>query len=255
MINQAGTEPPSISGGEESVPPPSSATGRAVVKFLILLVFLGAALAAYRFTPLRGMVSREEITQLLMSLRQWWWLPAPFMLVLTLGTLLLIPATLFIVPGGAVFGPWWGTLWSMAGGLLAVTCAYAIGRWLGLDLINRLLAQRTQSWRMRLATGGFWTVLTLRLMLLPFILFSYACGAAGVPFLQYLAASALGMLPSFLVLAVFGDAFMQGASGSWRGWAVLAISSAAIFGLSIVGRFMRKRFGVAAEQQPEQAQL
>jgi uncharacterized membrane protein YdjX (TVP38/TMEM64 family) len=189
----------------------------ALLKLLVLVLILGGGLVLFRFTPARDLVSVERLGELMRRLGALWWLPAAYVAAFALGTVLLVPASAFILAAGAVFGPLWGAVWSWVGGLLGALAAYAVGRILGLEMVERLLRGRAQDWMRRLQRGGFWPVLSLRLLLLPFGLLNYFCGAAGIRVVDYALGTALGILPSFLFLAVFGGSLLAVLAGGQAG--------------------------------------
>ncbi len=131
---------------------------------------------------------------------------ALFGLLVGHGLLLPLPATALTVFAGAAFGPVAGCVLCVAGNVVGAALAWAVARRLGPGLRSRLPA----AWRTRLAAGiqdrAFGTVLVARLVpWLPLAPVSWLCGALDVPFVPYLAATALGVLPETAALAWLGS--------------------------------------------------
>ncbi len=139
---------------------------------------------------------------------------ALFVLLVAHGLLLPLPATALTVLAGAAFGPVAGFAVSVAGNVAGAALAWAIARHFGPGLRAHLPA----AWQARLATAArgraFAAVLAARLLpWLPLAPVSWLCGALDVPFVPYLAATALGVLPETAALAWFGASVGLGALG------------------------------------------
>lgn len=129
--------------------------------------------------------------------------------VLVLGTALLllgpVPRSATSVVGGVVLGFWPALAVAFAGGLLAAVGAFALSRTLGRETVQRLAGPRLVRFD-RLMTGRpFVSVLLGRLLpVLPFVAMSYGAGLLGIRFAPYLAATAVGLVPSTIVQVGIG---------------------------------------------------
>ncbi len=123
----------------------------------------------------------------------------PVLLALGVGVALLgpVPRTALSVLAGLVAGFWTGLAVSLAGGMVGGTGAFALGRLLGRPAVAAVAGPRTARADRFLSARGFGAVLTLRLVpAAPFTVVSYGAGLAAVRPGPYLAATALGLLPS-----------------------------------------------------------
>ncbi|SEO69482.1 TVP38/TMEM64 family protein [Trujillonella endophytica] len=121
------------------------------------------------------------------------------LLALGVGLALLgpVPRTALSVLAGLVAGFWPGLAVSLVGGMLGGVGAFALGRLLGRPAVAALGGPRMARADRFLDARGFGAVLTLRLVpAAPFSVVSYAAGLAAVRPGPYLAATALGLLPS-----------------------------------------------------------
>jgi uncharacterized membrane protein YdjX (TVP38/TMEM64 family) len=135
----------------------------------------------------------------------------PVLMALGIGVALLgpVPRTALSVLAGLVagFGP--GLAISLAGGLLGGIGAFVLGRLLGRPAVAALAGPRIAATDRFLDARGFGAVLALRLFpAAPFTVVSYAAGLSAVRPGPYVAATALGLVPS-TVLQVGAGASVQ----------------------------------------------
>ena len=124
---------------------------------------------------------------------------APVLLSLGIGVALLgpVPRTALSVLAGLVAGFWAGLAISLAGGMLGGIGAFVLGRSLGRPAVAALAGPRIAAADRFLDARGFGAVLALRLFpAAPFAVVSYGAGLSAVRPGQYLAATALGLVPS-----------------------------------------------------------
>lgn len=125
-----------------------------------------------------------------------------------LATLLLLPGSLLTAGAGFTFGPALGTLVVSPVSTLAATLAFLLGRSVARRWVTRRIADRPRFAAIDRATGenGFKIVLLLRLSpIFPFTLLNYALGLTSVRTRDYVAASALGMLPATFLYVYLGS--------------------------------------------------
>lgn len=129
--------------------------------------------------------------------------------VLVIGTALLllgpVPRSATSVVGGVVLGFWPGLAVAFAGGLIAGVCAFALSRTLGRETVQRLAGPRLVRFDALMTGRPFVSVLLGRLLpVLPFVAMSYGAGLLGIRFAPYLAATAVGLVPSTIVQVGIG---------------------------------------------------
>jgi uncharacterized membrane protein YdjX (TVP38/TMEM64 family) len=135
-----------------------------------------------------------------------WAGPLLFMLVYAVACLLLLPASVFTMIAGAVYGVGWGVLYTAVGALVAIAVAFLISRHLARNAVARRLASRPELVAIDRAVGldGFRIVLLLRLSpIVPFSILNYALGLTRVRFRDYLFAS-VGSIPGTFVFVSAG---------------------------------------------------
>lgn len=172
------------------------------------------------------------------------WGPAFYMGAYAIAAVLSLPGALLTLAGGALFGPVWGTFYSLTGATIGATAAFAIARYAAADWVGR----RAGGWTRSLIDGvekeGWRFVAFARLVpLLPFNLLNYALGVTRIRLAHYVFASYVFMLPGALAYAYLGYAGREAMAGADRvlekGLAALALLAAVAF----LPRFVRRLRG------------
>lgn len=166
----------------------------AVLAVLLLVHFVGVS----RLTP-------EAIRKVILSFG--WWGPAVYIFIYTIRPLLLFPALILTLAGGLAFGPWWGTLYVIIGGLLGACLCFWIARSLGQEKMKKYMGQfpQIQAFDDQIVEHGFRTMLIMRIVpIFPYDPVSYLAGLSKIRFRDYTAATALGMVPGAFAYNVLG---------------------------------------------------
>jgi uncharacterized membrane protein YdjX (TVP38/TMEM64 family) len=161
----------------------------------------------------------------------------------------MVPVTLMIVQTGAVFGPWLGALYALAGALCAAAAAWGVGRILGEPLVARLGERHRMRFVTNSASKSVLAIAAFRMLpVAPFLITNLAAGAARVPLRYFLPGTALGMGPGILALSVFGGALLNLFSRpSLLSLLVLVVVAA---GCVSLGVWFRRRFLVRTPRDP-----
>ena len=166
----------------------------AVVAVLLLVHFVGVS----RLTP-------EAIRKVIVSFG--WWGPVVYIFLYTIRPLLLFPALILTLAGGLAFGPWWGTLYVVIGGLLGACLCFLIARSLGQEKMKKYIGQfpQIQAFDDQIVEHGFRTMLIMRIVpIFPYDPVSYLAGLSKIRFRDYTAATAIGMVPGAFAYNVLG---------------------------------------------------
>lgn len=206
-----------------------------LLKGAILVALLVVGFLLLRYSPLKDWLERERLTATLGVLRDAWWSPLGLLGLYVLLAPLGLPMTPLIFAGGAVFGSRLGAAYNILGCFLGAAASFLLARWLGRDLVVRIAGDRLRRVEKLLARHGFWSLLRVRFLPVPFALVNFGAALAGVPLPIFLAASALGLLPSIAVFTHFFAALTHAAAED-RGGLVfdLVVSLGALLALSLV---------------------
>jgi len=146
---------------------------------------------------------------------------------------------------GAVFGVVRGTLLVMIASLIGATGGYFLARSAWSGVARRLLGRFHGKLRNIRSGTVFLTALRVQLLpIVPFGIFNYAAGIGHVPFLPFIGATALGILPGTIAAVYIGDRLLAGITASDRSAFVVAgVVAAALFALSFAPTLVRKLRG------------
>jgi uncharacterized membrane protein YdjX (TVP38/TMEM64 family) len=195
--------------------------GVALVVVLALLARPEWAAALFRT------FSAESIAEVAAYLRGFGaWTPVVSLLLMVLQAVIApLPGSLVAAANGVVFGVWWGTLLSWAGGILGGTTSFWLARWLGRGAVARLAGGRLDRADQLSQADGFWIVLVARLIpLISFDFISYLAGLSRMRYIHFLLATTVGMLPGTWAWTALGHDLALAQVSTWR--------------LSLIGLFM-----------------
>ncbi|MCQ9207420.1 MAG: TVP38/TMEM64 family protein [Omnitrophica bacterium] len=114
---------------------------------------------------------------------------------------------------GLAFGAMWGAIFLMAAALIGTSATFAISRFFGRAVAEKLLKGKFKELDKKLEKNGFTTVLFFRIIpLVPYEVLNYACGLSKIRFADYFAATFLGLIPGVVIASFFG-----GSLGEVRG--------------------------------------
>jgi uncharacterized membrane protein YdjX (TVP38/TMEM64 family) len=214
---------------------PTAARKTAMVKAIVLAVFVVAAIALVRFTPVKAYLKAETLGRFLDAAG--FLAPLVFILVYASGVCLFVPGTLLTGLGAAIFGAYRGFVYVWVGAMLGASGAFWIGRTLGRDFAASLIGDRLKKYDKAIERNGFATVLYLRLIYFPFTPMNFGMGLTGVRFLDYFFGTGLGIIVGTFIFTFFvGTVKEVWASGHWAGllsWKVFFSVGLFVFSLFI----------------------
>lgn len=202
---------------------------------LLLPAILLVAIALVWFSPLRAHLNRDEIRASVESVRGAWYAPLVLIAMYATGCVVAIPASLFIIAAGAIWGWLLGGTIAMLGGMLGAMASFYAGRLFGSGEAPAHLRE-----------ARFRSLLILRLLpIFPFAVLNYGAGIARVNSVSFFFSTLLGLIPSNYVFAWSADEIFNG-SLSGRGvmvrlFTVAALCIAAVVIPSFAARAVRRR--------------
>jgi pyruvate/2-oxoglutarate dehydrogenase complex dihydrolipoamide dehydrogenase (E3) component/uncharacterized membrane protein YdjX (TVP38/TMEM64 family) len=172
---------------------------------IIALIFWGTILFLFQQYRIENNLSYQDILlQGLNFFTSTVYGPILYMSLYAIRPLILFPATLMTALSGALFGFWWGVLYTILGENASANLAYWIGRFFGKDL--RLEDTLIGNWVEALRKNGFETVLLMRLFYVPFDLTNYGSGIVRVKWSKYALATLIGIMPGLTTFVALGAA-------------------------------------------------
>jgi uncharacterized membrane protein YdjX (TVP38/TMEM64 family) len=167
--------------------------------------------------------------------------PLAFIALYTLGTLGLVPGSLFTLAGGALFGPVWGTAFSIVGATLGASLAFLIARYAAGDWIRRMGGSKFEQLLSKTEAEDWRFVAFVRLVpLFPFSFTNYALGITRIGFLSYVVTSFVCMLPGAIAFSWLGYAGRSALEGDRAAihYGLLALGLLAV--IVFAPRFLRR---------------
>jgi len=167
--------------------------------------------------------------------------PLLFMVLYALATVLFLPGSVITLAGGALFGPVWGTLWNLTGATVGAALAFLIARYLGADWVARRAGPRIKRLDDGVTAEGWRFVAFVRLVpLFPFNLLNYALGLTRIPFLAYVLATWIFMLPGAIAYTWLGYAGREALAGGEGMIRNISIALALLAAVAFLPRLVRK---------------
>ena len=192
----------------------SKKPNKAVMKAIILLLFIVMAIILVRFTPVKDYLTAEALRRFLDSAGLWG--PVVFIAIYAVGVCLFLPGTLLTGLGAAIFGAYWGFVYVWFGAMAGASAAFLIGRTLGREFAASLIGNRLKKYDDAIGRNGFATVLYLRLVYFPFTPMNFGMGLTKVRFWDYFSGTGLGIIVGTFIFTFFiGTLKDVWVSGNW----------------------------------------
>jgi uncharacterized membrane protein YdjX (TVP38/TMEM64 family) len=216
---------------------------RSAIKFAVAATLVVAFVGIW-LSPLREQMSVENMRGFVGQLRGLWYGPIVFILAFAAGCIFAIPATVFCIAAGLIWGWLGGAMYSIIGGALGAVLSFFVGRYLGEGFLARF-GRVGQIVAKQVDHAGFRSMLALRFIPgIPFAVLNYGAGVAGVRFRDYILSTVLGITPPMLVFAYCSDALFNGSmtegDAAWRLLLVCVLMLTITFLPVLVKRFTRR---------------
>jgi uncharacterized membrane protein YdjX (TVP38/TMEM64 family) len=213
---------------------------RRLAKVAVLLVIVGG-IAALWLSPLREQFTRAHIQELIGHLRGIWYGPILLILLYAVGCMFALPASLFVIAAGVIWGWKLGSLYAIAGGFLGAVAAYFVALFLGEGLLDRF-GSVGRAVRKQVESSGFTSMLIVRLIPgPPFAVWNFAAGVARMRFRDYALATFLGLIPSHIVFAYCADSLVNGTMSEGDAVRRLAIICGLLIALILIPLLLKRR--------------
>ena len=214
---------------------------RRAIKIATLLVLVGGIAAIY-FSPLRDYLTREHVYAAVQQTRGLWYGPLVLIFSYAVGCIFAIPASIFILAAGVIWGWKLGVLYSMCGAMLGATAAYFAGRFLGEGVLERF-GRAGELVARQVKHSGFVSMLIARLIPgPPFAVWNYAAGIARMNFGEYFLATLLGTLPAHIVFAYCADALFNGTMTHGEAMKRFSIVAVLLISMIVLTTILKRHF-------------
>jgi len=214
---------------------------RDIFKFGILIVLVAVIVVIGWQFNVEAYFNRETLEATVASFGIW--APVAYMVIYALATMFFVPGSPLTLAGGALFGAWLGTLWTVIGATIGATIAFLVSFYLGRSFVARLLgekARRLEEYNKKMEKHGFSVILLLRLIpLFPFNALNYGLGLTQARMRDYVAATFFGIIPGAFVYSYLGASLAM--FSPWRIGLAIVFILILIAASRIAAIFMRTR--------------
>lgn len=212
---------------------------RNAIRIAVLLILIGA-FAAVWFSPLRAQLTRENVRVFVEHLRGLWYGPIAFIAAFAVGCVFAIPASIFVVAAGFIWGWVFGTIYSIIGGVLGAVASFYMGRYLGSGVLDRF-GKLGRMVTKQVDHAGFRSLLVLRnIPGIPFAALNYGAGVAGVRFRDFFFSTLIGITPSMFVFTYCADALFNGSMSEADAFKRLAIVCGLMLTIILLPRVVKR---------------
>lgn len=122
--------------------------------------------------------------------------------------IIVIPAAVFSVAGGMLFGAVKGFILNLIGLFISATTVFFIARYLGKGFIYKILKGKMLKLDNQLKCNGFKFMVLFRMIpIFPFDLLSLAAGVSSIKYRDFICGSVLGSIPEILCYSLIITGF------------------------------------------------
>jgi len=208
---------------------------------IAVAVVLAAVVVGIYLSPARDLFTRDNVRAFVEHLRGLWYGPAIFIGAFMLACVLALPASVFCLAAGFIWGWALGGVYSLVGGLLGAMASFYLGRFVGEGMLEkfgrlgRVVAKQVDH-------AGFRSLLVLRFIPgIPFAVMNYGAGVAGVRVRDFVGSTIIGIIPPMFVFTYCADALFNGSMSEGDAFKRLAIVCGLMLALTLLP-VMLKRF-------------
>lgn len=161
--------------------------------------------------------------------------PLAYIALVAMRPFIFFPSGLLFIVAGLAFGPWFGTLYAVIGGVLAAVTTFLLARSLGRDFVQARLPARLR--RMQDTELGAGLIFLLMMVpIVPMTAVNYGAGLSRVSLAHYTLAVIGGLTPRAFAYCFFGDSLFEVGSPQFFGaLAILAV-------MVVVPALLRRRW-------------
>lgn len=190
--------------------PPSQRHISALLLIGLTVLAVVVLVLAWRYTPLSEWASPSRLAAAFRSIASH---PLSFPIVVGIyvaAGFIAFPVTLLIAATAITFGTWEGLSVALTGSMSSALATYAAGRWLGADILRRVMGPRINRVARKVKNNGILAVTTMRVMpTAPFMLVNLVAGATKIRILDYAIGTFLGLAPGIVIMSVLGGRLLE----------------------------------------------
>ena len=188
-----------------------SSRKKQAIKFTILLLFITSLVLLIQYFDLISLISIEKLRSTIRSYGIF--APIISIAIWIIALTVLVPLAPLAVGSGAIFGVFWGTIYTIIGITIGSLIPFLIAKSLGEEFVTNLFKNKYESiheFNKKLEKNGFLAVALIRFMpLIPHNASNYVFGVTKVKTKDYILGTIIGVIPESFILAYFGAAVVE----------------------------------------------
>ncbi|MBI5971521.1 MAG: TVP38/TMEM64 family protein [Deltaproteobacteria bacterium] len=184
------------------------------LKILLLVLVLSAVFVAFRVAGLHGYLDEGRLRDWISGFKDWG--PVVYILIFSVAPSLMLPGLPITVIGGVLFGPFWGSVYTVIGATIGATIAFLIARAMGRGWVEGFISgRRGKPGKIEeldaLVKAQGWKVvaLTRLIPLFPYNFLNYAFGLTDIKIAHYVIATFIFMIPGTVAYVVFSSSIFD----------------------------------------------
>lgn len=211
-------------------------------KVHILLLWVAAVGGVWFYTRQTGLTALEMVQAIIRFASDSVWGLVVYVIAYAIRPLTLFPSVLLSVAAGIIFGPLWGTILAVLGSNASASIGFFLGYFIGKDILNLKNTNHPfNTYIDRMRQNSFETILTMRLLFLPYDTVGIFAGAMRIRWLPFALATVLGGFAGTLSFVLFGASIegeFIGQTPEFQPWTLLLAVTLFAFSL-LLSRFIR----------------
>ena len=217
------------------------------IGIMALAVVGGAVALLVLLGPPAGGV--EQMREVLLSYGPWAVLISAGLMIAQ-AVIAPLPANVITITNGLVFGPLWGAFLSWSTMLMGSSLCFLLSRTVGRPFALRMAGESLERAEGFFKRYGLPAVFVVRIVpFVPFDAISFGAGLVGVPYLKFLLATAIGIIPSVFLYSYIGSMV---ADAYW--WLLIPALSISLVGLVCASKLMNSKL-LKLTSKPPRAKL
>jgi pyruvate/2-oxoglutarate dehydrogenase complex dihydrolipoamide dehydrogenase (E3) component/uncharacterized membrane protein YdjX (TVP38/TMEM64 family) len=158
--------------------------------------------AFYHFQSTQNLSASDTALLVFDFIAKTFWGPLLYIFAYTVRPLTFFPGTLLTILSGVFFGLFNGIVLTIIAANISAALAYGVGRFFGNNL--KLENSAIESWVNALRLNPFLSILTTRLIFLPFDIVSYVAGILRISFSSFIFATIIGTILGIATFVAIG---------------------------------------------------
>ncbi|MGM0369961.1 MAG: TVP38/TMEM64 family protein [Bacillota bacterium] len=171
------------------------------------------------------------------------WGPLVFIGLWILSAVFLLPGGALGLVGGALFGPWLGTFYTIFGATIGAAAAFLAGKYVARDMVKGMVENNPKLQKIDKGVekdGWRFLMLTRLVPIFPYNVQNYVYSLTAVDLFTYTWTTFVFMLPGSLAFSFAGGAITSGGSPV-KIIAYLAVAGVVLFGISLIPKWLKKK--------------